>query len=114
MELPGPIKDGIRVGLSLVLFECLGLLVGSKSLLGRTFQGDCTWAAVTIAVISAPLVGKITQTGFQRIVGSIIGEGRHACMGCMGLKIIHTHGHMGCMVTQVIQSHRAHMGTAWG
>jgi len=72
LDIPG-VKDGIRVGLSLVLFESLGLLVGFRSLLGSTFPGDCTWAAVTIAVISSPLVGSVSQKGLQRICGSIIG-----------------------------------------
>lgn len=72
MDLPG-VKDGIRVGLCILLFESLGLFIGKESLVGRTFTGDCTWAAITIAVISNPLVGNVSQKGFQRICGSITG-----------------------------------------
>ena len=37
-----PLADGIRVGLSLVLFVSLSLLVGANSLVGDTFSADCT------------------------------------------------------------------------
>ena len=74
LQLPIPLADGIRLGISVLLFISLLLLVGPNSLVGRTFSGDCTWAAITAAVISAPLVGKTAQTGFQRIVGTILGR----------------------------------------
>ena len=73
IELPAGVKDGIRIGLQLVLWESLGQLMGSNNAVGRTFTGDCTWAAVTAVLIAAPLIGKMTQTGMQRIVGTIIG-----------------------------------------
>lgn len=33
----------------------------------------CKWAAITIIVVSAPVLGKVTQVSFERTLGTISG-----------------------------------------
>ena len=33
----------------------------------------CKWAAITIIVVSAPVLGKVTQVSFERMLGTVAG-----------------------------------------
>lgn len=47
-------------------------------------QTMCKWAAITAAIVTSPMIGKATQVGFERIVGTVLG-------GVCGF-IVHTFG----------------------
>lgn len=32
------------------------------------------WSAITVVIVSAPVVGRVARTGLERILGSILGE----------------------------------------
>ena len=33
----------------------------------------CKWAAITAAIVNQPLIGKATQVGAERVIGTVLG-----------------------------------------
>jgi len=60
----------------------LAIGVGVPSYIGFALLGPehhwsaptiCQWAAITAAIVAQPLIGKATQVGFERILGTVSG-----------------------------------------
>jgi hypothetical protein len=37
------------------------------------------WSAVTVVIVSAPVVGRVARTGLERMMGTILGEDVSSC-----------------------------------
>ncbi|KAK9807116.1 hypothetical protein WJX73_006825 [Symbiochloris irregularis] len=78
VEVPDFIRRAIRQGLGVGLAVCFGYiffeqLTGVSSRAAQQWLQGCKWAAITIIVVSAPVLGKVTQVSFERTLGTIAG-----------------------------------------
>lgn len=82
--LPDWAQDGIRMAAGSLPFLIADVLTRSvvTPASASDFRNAFLWAAVTVSLISAPIMGKVAQTGAQRCAGTVIGAHAstpHAC-----------------------------------
>ncbi|CAL8465245.1 g4780 [Coccomyxa elongata] len=68
------IRQGIGVCIAVTLgYAIMGLLGGKQKRIGLQWLQGCKWAAITIVVVAAPMLGKVTQVSVERTIGTIFG-----------------------------------------
>ncbi|CAL8462165.1 g1696 [Coccomyxa elongata] len=77
-KLPDPYPNAIRVALAVFTATAIGYGIvlpehGVHTTYARQFSQASKWAAITCVVVNAPVIGKIAQTGAERILGSVAG-----------------------------------------
>ncbi|BDA46028.1 hypothetical protein COCOBI_08-1200 [Coccomyxa sp. Obi] len=77
-KLPDPYPNAIRVALAVFTATAIGYGYvlpehGVHTTYARQFSQASKWAAITCVVVNAPVIGKIAQTGAERILGSVAG-----------------------------------------
>lgn len=74
----------LALGVFLPCYVGFGLLVLEESPLALSAQTACKWAAISATVVAQPIIGKASQVGFERILGTVLG-------GFIGF-VVHTLG----------------------
>ncbi|KAK9903224.1 hypothetical protein WJX75_000088 [Coccomyxa subellipsoidea] len=68
------IRQGIGVCIAVTLgYAIMGVLGGKEKRVGLQWLQGCKWAAITIVVVAAPMLGKVTQVSVERTIGTIFG-----------------------------------------
>ncbi|KAK9843259.1 hypothetical protein WJX74_009376 [Apatococcus lobatus] len=78
MQLPDYVQRAIRLGTAVFIAASIGFELISPELglhldYPRQWTQACKWAAITCIVINAPVLGKVAQTGVERIIGTLVG-----------------------------------------
>ncbi|GLC56641.1 hypothetical protein PLESTB_001129800 [Pleodorina starrii] len=75
-KVPDWQRRAARLSLALMFFGLLGHCVtfppGYASL-ASNFRQSCNWAAITCIVVTAPVIGKVAQVAFDRLLGTAVG-----------------------------------------
>ncbi|KXZ48693.1 hypothetical protein GPECTOR_26g596 [Gonium pectorale] len=59
-----------------MFFGMLGHIVNfgpEHAVLSSNFRQSCNWAAITCIVVTAPVIGKVAQVAFDRLLGTAVG-----------------------------------------
>ncbi|GFR45688.1 hypothetical protein Agub_g7103 [Astrephomene gubernaculifera] len=75
-KVPDWHRRATRLSISLVFFGLLGHSVkfpADQQTLALNFRQSCNWAAITCIVVTAPLIGKVAQVAFDRLLGTLVG-----------------------------------------
>ncbi|KAG2489868.1 hypothetical protein HYH03_011670 [Edaphochlamys debaryana] len=77
-KVPDWQRRATRLGLAMLFFGLLGHCLQwspEQHTLADNFQKSCNWAAITCIVVTAPLIGKVAQVAFDRLLGTLVGGG---------------------------------------
>ncbi|CAL5227833.1 g10862 [Coccomyxa viridis] len=76
--LKEPYTNALQVAIAVFIATALGYGIvlpdaAVQSAYARQFSQACKWSAITSLTISAPVIGKVAQTGAERILGTFVG-----------------------------------------
>ena len=89
---PDWVRRSIRLSLSLVIFGLLGHSIHYPGQWSSEVSKSFNWAAITCVVVTAPLIGKASETANYRVVGTISGGLWGFFMWWLGAALFGTHG----------------------
>ncbi|KAK9806935.1 hypothetical protein WJX72_007993 [[Myrmecia] bisecta] len=77
-QLPDHLQRAVRLGVTVFIACVVGYgIVAPEAGIYDEYPDEIAqaakWSAITAVVVSAPVIGKVAQTGFERILGTIIG-----------------------------------------
>ncbi|WIA23391.1 hypothetical protein OEZ85_000149 [Tetradesmus obliquus] len=71
------VKDASRTALGVLILSSLSFHVyrmhWSSAVVESHFAEALQWSAITVVLVSAPVVGRVARTGLERILGTILG-----------------------------------------
>ncbi|GLI59386.1 hypothetical protein VaNZ11_001252 [Volvox africanus] len=81
-KVPDWTRRATRLSIALVFFGILGHCAKfspEHQVFASNFRQSCNWAAITCIVVTAPLIGKVAQVAFDRLLGTAVG----GLIGCV-------------------------------
>lgn len=87
------LSEHTRRSFRLFLGVCIPCLVGFGVIgpehvrYSDAVSSACKWAAITAAIVAQPLIGKASQVGFERLLGTLIGGGVGYVVHQLGLHV---------------------------
>lgn len=63
------------LGVSIPCLVGFGVVGPEHVVYSNAVSSACKWAAITAAIVAQPLIGKASQVGFERLLGTLIGGG---------------------------------------
>ncbi|GAX83155.1 hypothetical protein CEUSTIGMA_g10581.t1 [Chlamydomonas eustigma] len=72
-NVPDWVRRSIRLSLCLMLFGLLSHAINYPDGLAKELQKSFNWAAITCTVVTAPLIGKVSEVSTYRIIGTVSG-----------------------------------------
>jgi len=63
----------LALGVGIPCFIGFGVIGPEHLAYSAAAQTICKWAAITAAIVAQPLIGKATQVGAERILGTVLG-----------------------------------------
>jgi hypothetical protein len=63
------------LGVSIPCLVGFGVIGPELVRFSGSVSSACKWAAITAAIVAQPLIGKASQVGFERLLGTLIGGG---------------------------------------
>eukprot|EP00198_Chlamydomonas_reinhardtii_P008113 XP_001697450.1 predicted protein [Chlamydomonas reinhardtii] len=69
-------RRATRLSIAVCFFGMLGHSIPfppEHAALATSFRQSCNWAAITSIVVTAPLIGKVAQVAFDRLLGTAVG-----------------------------------------
>lgn len=76
-RVPEHTRRSIRLflGVSIPCLVGFGVIGPEHVRYSDAASSACKWAAITAAIVAQPLIGKASQVGFERLLGTLIGGG---------------------------------------
>ncbi|GIL77400.1 hypothetical protein Vretifemale_6863 [Volvox reticuliferus] len=94
-KVPDWTRRATRLSISLIFFGILGHCAKfspEHQVFASNFRQSCNWAAITCIVVTAPLIGKVAQVAFDRLLGTAVG----GFIGCVCFTVgFHLFGALG-------------------
>ncbi|EFJ48876.1 hypothetical protein VOLCADRAFT_90583 [Volvox carteri f. nagariensis] len=92
-KVPDWTRRAARLSIAVIFFGILGHCAQfppEYQMFASNFRQSCNWAAITCIVVTAPLIGKVAQVAFDRLLGTAVG-GFIGCV-CFTLGPVATEG----------------------